>query len=202
MDRCTKLRKLVYYVGTSIDGFIARPNEEIDFFPVTDDIMSWIMECFPETLPTHIRAEVGLETTNQRFDTVIMGRGTYQPALDIGITSPCRHLRQYVVSTTLREVVDPEVELISGDLMAAVAGFKAELRMDIWLAGGGGLAASLLPEIDELIVKRYPIVVGDGIPAFRGQFRPTPFDLVDTRRFESGALVITYRRNTSDSTTL
>lgn len=192
------MRKLVYYVGTSIDGFIAGPNDETDFFPVTDEILSWIMECFPETLPTHVRAELGLEARNQRFDTVIMGRGTYQPALDVDITSPYRHLRQYVVSTTLQEIDDPEVDLIRGDPQVTVADLKAEAGKDIWLAGGGVLAASLLPEIDELIVKRYPVVAGAGIPVFHGQFRSTPFEWVDTHRFESGASVVSYRRNRSD----
>lgn len=193
------MRKLVYYVGTSIDGYIAGPGNEIDFFPVADDILAWITEDFPETLPTHVRTQIGVEAPNQCFDTVVMGRGTYQPALDIGVSSPYQHLRQFVVSTTLHEITDPSVVLISSDPSRVVRELKGEKGMDIWLAGGGELAASLLPEIDEIIVKRYPIVAGAGIPMFTQQFQPTAFQLIDTRSLDSGALVTKYRRVASGS---
>jgi len=188
------VRKLVYYVGTSIDGYISGPNGEIDFYPLADDVYSWIKREFPETLPTHIRNQIGLVEENQRFDAVIMGRGTYEPALDINITSPYRHLRQYVVSTRLGEIADQEVELIEDDVIKFVHNLKAESGMDIWLAGGGVLAASLLSEIDELIVKCYPLVAGAGRPMVDGVLHPTMFDLIDTCRFDSGALVLSYQR--------
>ncbi|MDR7274896.1 hypothetical protein [Catenuloplanes atrovinosus] len=55
-------------------------------------------------------------------------------------------------------------------------------------------AGQLLPEIDELIVERYPVVAGGGPPMFGTGFTPTPFTLVTSRTFESGAVVGTYRR--------
>ncbi|GAA3729803.1 dihydrofolate reductase [Spinactinospora alkalitolerans] len=188
------MRKLSYYVGTTIDGFIAGPGEEIDFFPLADDMMEFISAGVPETVPTHIRAQSGIDAANRRFDTVVMGRGTYQPALDIDVTSPYAHLRQYVVSTTIPEIADPGVELVPGDPIGLVRRLKKEEGLDVWLAGGGKLAGSLLPEIDELIIKRYPVAVGAGIPAFTGEFRPLPFTLVDTRTFSNGAAVTTYAR--------
>lgn len=93
---------------------------------------------------------------NKGFDTLVIGLGTYQPALDVGISSPYAHLRQYVVSSTLEKIDDPSVELVSGDPIALVRGLKAEPSgQDIYLAGGGKLAGALLPEIDELIIKWY-----------------------------------------------
>ncbi|MFC5146907.1 dihydrofolate reductase family protein [Streptomyces aureoversilis] len=64
--------------------------------------------------------------------------------------------------------------------------------MGIWLCGGGELAGTLLPEIDELIVKCYPVAVGAGIPLFSAAFRPRRFGLVDSRSFAGGAAVLTY----------
>ena len=193
------MRKLVYYVGISIDGYIAGPNGEIDFFPLGDDILSWIIERYPETLPTHFRVQIGadVDTANQCFDTLIMGRGTYQPALDAGVLNPYPHLRQHIVSTALPEIADPNLILIRNDPIAFIRELKREKGMDIWLAGGGILAGSLFPEIDELIVKQYPVVAGTGIPIFNGQFRPTPFELVDTFHFESGAFVASYCRTSA-----
>lgn len=59
--------------------------------------------------------------------------------------------------------------------------------------GGGQLAAALLPEIDELIIKRYPVVVGSGVPAFDRQFAPTHFAMVDNVVFESGNSITSFK---------
>ncbi|SHN47717.1 dihydrofolate reductase family protein [Cryptosporangium aurantiacum] len=171
------MRKLVYYVGVTIDGYLAGPEGQTDFFPVGPEMAAWIGRTYPETLPTHVRSHFGVaDAPNQRFDTVVMGLGTYRPGLDAGIPSPYAHLRQYVISTTLGAIDDPAVELVDTDPVALIRRLKAEdTKKDVWLAGGGRLAASVLPEIDALVVKSYPIAAGDGIPAFRGAFSPTAF---------------------------
>ncbi|TDQ47187.1 dihydrofolate reductase family protein [Actinorugispora endophytica] len=188
------MRKLGYYIASTIDGFIAAPDGTADFFPVDPEMAEDLTTRYPETVPTAVRAAIGLDTANQRFDTVLMGRGTYEAGLATGTASPYRHLRQYVVSSTLASTADPEVELVSGDPLALVRRLKREEGLDIWLCGGGGLAGSLLPEIDELIVKRYPVAVGAGVPLFAGEFAPTRFDPVDTRAFDNGTVVTTYAR--------
>ncbi|MFI6899866.1 dihydrofolate reductase family protein [Nonomuraea sp. NPDC050394] len=190
------MRKLVYYVGVSIDGYIAGPANQWDFYPLSDQMSAWINARYPETLPTHVRAHVGLEgAPNQRFDTLVMGRGTYDPALEINVTSPYAHLRQYVVSTTLGKIDDPTVDLVTEDPIGLVRRLKAEdTGMDVWLAGGGKIAASVLPEIDELIIKSYPVVAGDGVPAFSGGFDPTLFTPTQRESFDNGAQVTWYTR--------
>ncbi|WP_106402244.1 dihydrofolate reductase family protein [Actinocorallia populi] len=194
------MRKLVYYVGASIDGFIAGPGGEVDFYPQGEgqeaaDYSAWMNEQHPEFVPTHIRAAVGLENApNKRCDTLVMGLGTYRPALDIGITSPYAHLRQYVVSTSLGEIADPSVELVDGDPLSLVRDLKKEDGLDIWLCGGGRLAGSLLPEVDELIIKSYPVVAGTGIPLFSTGFSPAYFTPTRRRPFDNGVLVTWYSR--------
>lgn len=193
------MRKLVYYVGASLDGYIAGPAGEFDFYPVADDMMQWINARYPETVPRHIRELVGLpvETPNQRWDTLIMGRGTYDPALEIGIASPYPHMKQYVVSTTLERIDDPEVELVRAGPVQLVRRLKREEGpegKDIWLAGGGKLAGVLIEEIDELIVKSYPVSAGAGIPIISGAFRPTSFTPVQRKEFGNGAQVTWFER--------
>jgi dihydrofolate reductase len=184
------MRKLVYYVGVSLDGYIAGPHAEVDFYPLSDQMAAWINTRYPETVPTHIRKLVGLDgAPNKVFDTLVMGRGTYEPALEVPTTSPYAHLRQYVVSRTL-QIDDPTVHVETGDPTALVRRLKAEdTAMDIYLCGGGKLAASLLPEIDEIILKSYPVVAGAGIPMLAGQFRPTLFTPTRRESFDNGAQV-------------
>ncbi|GGO67210.1 dihydrofolate reductase family protein [Nonomuraea cavernae] len=184
------MRKLVYYIAVSLDGYIAGPNDEFDFYPVSDQMVAWINDRYPETLPTHVRKLVGLDgTPNKVFDTLVMGRGTYEPALDVPTTSPYSHLRQYVVSSTLT-IDDPTVQVEAGDPIELIRRLKSEdTGKDIYLCGGGKLAASLLPEIDELILKSYPVVAGAGITMFSGQFRPTLFAPNRRESFDNGAQV-------------
>lgn len=194
------LRKLVYYVAVTIDGYIAGPGGEFDFYPQGDEAqaaayMKAMNTRYPETVPTFARAGVGLtDAPNLRFDTVLMGLGSYRPGLDAGFTSPYAHLRQYVVSTTLAPDTDPAVTVVPGDPLALVRELKKEEGQDIWLCGGGLLAGALLPEIDELIIKSYPVVAGSGIPAFNGAFDPTLFEVTERTSFDNDVAVTWFTR--------
>jgi dihydrofolate reductase len=189
-----QMRKLTYYVGMTIDGFIAAPDGNADFFPVTADVVDFITEDYPDALPTHVREQLGVEADNRHFDIGVQGRVTYEPALEIGVTSPFSHLRQYVVSRSITESPDPAVEIVPGDPLAKIRELKAEDGKDIYLIGGSRLAGTLLPEIDQLVIKLYPVVAGAGIPLFRADFSPTHFELTGTRVLDSGTVVLTYAR--------
>jgi dihydrofolate reductase len=187
------VRALTYHVGTTLDGFIAGPAGEFDFFPVSEDHVGHMVAEHPEVLPTAARRSMGVDDlSNARFDTVVMGWDTYRPALDVGIGSPYAHLRQVVASTT-RTPEDPAVEG-TADALATVRGLKEEDGLGIWLAGGGRLAGALADEIDELVLKVYPVLVGDGIPVFSGGFSVRSFAPTGSRTFTSGAVVLSYAR--------
>lgn len=195
------MRELVYYVAVSLDGRIAGPAGEYDFYPQGDEAQAaaysgWTNERYPETVPTALRDAFGLTgVPNRRFDTVLMGLGAYRPALDAGLTSPYAHLRQYVVSSTLGASPDPAVTVVDGDPLALVRELKGkEGEKDIWLCGGGKLAGALLPEIDRLIVKSYPVVAGAGIPAFDGKFDPTVFAVTERKSFGNGVTISSFAR--------
>ncbi|MER7479116.1 dihydrofolate reductase family protein [Streptomyces sp. NPDC126510] len=188
------MRKLVYYIGISLDGRIAGPDGEFDFFPQGDErqaaaYANRMNALFPETVPTAYRAAAGVaDAPNRRFDTVVMGRGTYRLPHAGGITSPYAHLRQYVVSSTLQTDVDPAVTVVASDPLGLVRELKGEAGdQDIWLCGGGRLAGTLMPEIDELLIKTYPVIAGSGIPVVDGVFDPTVFEVAERTAFPSGA---------------
>ncbi len=189
------MRKLVYYIGVSIDGCIAGPDDQVDFYPMSEEYSEWMTAEFADALPTHVRRHLGVDSrANTRFDTVVMGRRTYDPAFRTGISSPYAHLRQFVVSRTL-DSPDPSVTVVRDDPVAAVRALKREdSGLDIYLAGGGRLAGELIDEIDRLVVKLYPVVAGTGRPAFGARFSPTRFDLEEVRTFAGGNALLQYAR--------
>ena len=192
------MRALTYYVGMTLDGFIAAPDGSVDVFPVGQAVLDFIAAEFPETLPTHVRGPLGVTAPGTRFDTVVMGRATYAPALDAGITSPYAHLRQYVVSSTLPASPDEMVHVVPDDPVTLVRCLKQEPGAGVWLAGGGRLAGAVLDEIDELVIKRYPVVLGAGIPVLAaGHARPLPFESTSSVALSDGTVVSTYTRTST-----
>jgi dihydrofolate reductase len=189
------VRKLVYYVGMTIDGFIAAPDGSADFFPVTPDVIDFVRGDYPDALPTHVREQWGVDVPNPNFDVGVQGRTTFQPALDIGVTSPFAHLEQLLVSTGMTASPDPDVELVSSGVVDRIRALKAEDGKDIYLIGGSRLAGSLLAEIDSLVLKVYPVVAGAGVPLFTAGFSPTAFTLTGTRTLERGTVILTYDRS-------
>ncbi|MFE2104497.1 dihydrofolate reductase family protein [Kitasatospora sp. NPDC059463] len=197
------MRKLTYYVGTTLDGFIASPDGDYQFLMpyVAGEFLSHLCAEYPETVPTPGRAAMGIaDAPNKRYDTVLMGRATYGAGLVVGLTNPYAHLRQIVFSRSLAESPDPAVEVTAADPLGRVRELKREDGLGLWLCGGGELAGRLLPEIDELVVKQSPVAIGAGVPLFRADFAPHTFTLADTRVFPNGVIVRTYGRTGAPTT--
>ncbi|MEJ8671082.1 MULTISPECIES: dihydrofolate reductase family protein [unclassified Streptomyces] len=192
------MRKLTYFIACSIDGFIGDPSGDATsmYTFVDEEFLEFLKTEHPETVSTPARRALGFDDLpNRRFDTVIQGRSSYDLALKEGITSPYAQMRQYVASRTLTESPDPQVEIVSDDVVGKVRELKAEDgEFGIYLCGGAQLAGALLDEIDELVIKTYPIVYGTGMPMFGSDFAVTEFTLGETRTFGNGAVVRTYSR--------
>ncbi|MET9961309.1 dihydrofolate reductase family protein [Streptomyces sp. NPDC006326] len=190
------MRKLTYFIATTVDGFIGAPDGEADFIHTFLDpgFIEHLKAEYPETVSGQGREQLGIEdAAPKRFDTVLMGRRTYEPGLKAGMTSPYGHMReQYVVSRSLTQAPDPEVQLISGDVAAKVRELKARDGLGIWLCGGADLAGRLVDEIDEYIVKTYPVVVGTGMPMSRAGFGVRPLELTGCVALGGGQVITSY----------
>ena len=189
------MRELTYYIGVTLDGFIAGPDDEVDFYPLTPGFEAFLGANLPDVQPSHVRASMGVgDAPLTEFDTVLMGRRTYEPALQFGITDPYAHLRTLVFSSTIVDPEDPNVEVVRTDPVSRVRALKAEEGRGIYLAGGAGLAGVLLDEIDRLIVKKYPVIAGSGIPMVSHAFAPTQFAFDDAQALDNGCVVLRYSR--------
>src|SRR6059058_5054196 len=118
------MRRVLYRVAASLDGFIAGPHGEID----------WIV---PD--PT-----VDFASVYAGVDTVLLGRRTYEMTLQPGAPPWPAGWRIYVFSRTLDPAQHPAVTVVSENIAATVGALRSEQGRDIWLFGGGGLFASLL----------------------------------------------------------
>lgn len=195
------MRKLVYFVAVSLDGHIAGPDGSDPtgpdgFWPIGDDYLQHLVATYPETLPAHARAALGITEEGTHFDTILEGRRTYQNGLDAGFPNCYPHLRHLVFTRSLTESPDPGVELVATDPVATVRGLKQQEGKDVWLAGGGELAGALYGEIDRLIVKVAPLTVGSGTPLFshRTPFEPTAWTLSDSKVLGTGTAFLTYEK--------
>ena len=184
------MRKIVYWVHTSIDGHISGPNGEFDW------------PAFGPELEAYSHAE------NDRGDTFLYGRvvwelmSSYWPTADqdtierhaLTFAPIWRATPKIVVSRTL-EKADWNTRVISGDIETEVRALKSAPGKDIQLTGGSGLAKSLadLDLIDEYQVVVHPVVLGGGPLLFPKSDRFS-LRLAETRTFDGAAVLLRYTR--------
>jgi dihydrofolate reductase len=85
------------------------------------------------------------------------------------------------------------VTLVKSDPLEYVRALKREKGGNIWLCGGGVLAAVLFEEIDELILKVNPVILGGGIPLFEGSVPQADLSLEELRSYPNGFMLTRYR---------
>ncbi|MEO0376779.1 MAG: dihydrofolate reductase family protein [Cyanobacteria bacterium P01_A01_bin.17] len=170
------MRKLKYYVACTVDGFIAHPDGSWDGFLAEGEHVDDYLASF------------------KNFDTVLMGRKTYEMGLKMGVTNPYPMMKQYVISRTMTESPDQSVELVSGNVVKLVESLKQASGKDIYLCGGANLASGLFAEglIDEIVIKLNPVLFGSGIPLFSDDIRQTDLSLIDSKIYSSGIILLSY----------
>ncbi|MBG0719260.1 dihydrofolate reductase [Microbacterium sp. 2C] len=189
------MRELTYFVAVSLDGYIAGPGGEFDAFLAEGDHMAAIWEHYAGTAPTQLAEAAGLSVENGPFDTVVMGRNTYDVGLPY-LPSPYQHLLQIVFTGSPDRPEGSEaVEFTDADPAATVRALKEGDGGGIWLCGGGALAAQLIDEIDRLALKVNPVTLGGGVPLFGSAgYAPRRWSPTSTQAFASGVIFAEYSR--------
>ncbi len=167
------MRRLVYSVATSIDGFIAGPHGEYDWIvpdPSFDFGALW-----------------------SQFDTLLMGRRTYEVALTRFESIKKMGKKVIVVSTTLAPAHHPGVTILADNIPTAVSALKAEAGKDMWLMGGGVLFRTLLDAglVDSIELAVIPVLLGSGVPLLP-EGRKHPLQLAGFKPYPNGTLSLAY----------
>ena len=168
------MRKVVLRLAVSLDGFVEGPDGEYDW-------------CIPNP-------EFDFNKFFNRFDTIFVGRKTYQMSADMeGGPRGFPKFKEYIFSTTLDKVKEGAT-LIKGNTKTEVEKIKKEKGKDIWLFGGAVLTTSLmnLRLIDELSLAVYPILLGGGKPLFSNIKDRINLTLLNTKNYSTGVVSLTY----------
>lgn len=170
------LKKVVLFIATSLDGFIARPDGGID----------WLFS----------DADYGYAAFFDSIDTVVMGRKTYELSLSFGPPYVYQGKTSYVFSRTRAGAKDENAEFIAGSPKDFIRSLQAHAGKDIWLVGGAELVRDFLVDdlIDEFIISIHPVILGSGIPLFPAPGHELSLTLKDSISFESGLVQLRYDR--------
>jgi len=172
------LRKARFGVACSLDGYIARKDDGIDWIRSGEEAAAAMTELW------------------KSIDAIVVGRKTYELARKIGKLWPSfPGLKNYLCSRTLRDIPDKHVQIISEDAAVFVRKLKGEKGKDIFVMGGGELAKSLFEAglIDELRMTIHPILLGSGIPLFLPISRQIDLGLLESKTFKNGCVWVTYQ---------
>ena len=168
------MRRVCYSVAMSLDGRIAGPNGESD----------WIV----------MDPEIDFRELMGKFDTVLLGRKTYEATRKQGGPGGMPGMKVYVFSRTLRQEACKGV-VVSDKPSETLAAIKAKSGKDIWLFGGGALFRSLLELglVDAVEVAVIPVVLGGGIPLLPPPARRSKLRLVNHHVYKkTGTVVLEY----------
>jgi dihydrofolate reductase len=176
----TKRRKIIVYIATSADGFIARPDGNVD----------WLNR--PRTA-----GDYGMGAFLKTIDTILWGHKTYGVGLEMNDGSLGVYgsrLKNYVFSRRPPKKHAPDVEFVKKPISEFARRLRATTGKDIWMMGGGGIIASFLDagEIDEFIIHVIPTFIGEGIPLIAPKHGLVPLKLLSVRDYPDGVLRLHY----------
>jgi len=175
-----KRRKIIFYVATSADSFIARPDGDV----------AWLDRPQP-------KGNYGMSEFVKRIDTILWGRKTYDKVIEMGMKTAGfgPKVKSYVFSRQPQGSLLPGFEWAKEPVKAFAERLRAQPGKDIWMMGGGRLTASFLDEgeIDEFSLHVIPILIGEGIPLVQPRHRSIHLKLLASKKFPDGVVNLHYQ---------
>lgn len=168
------MSKVVLFIATSLDGYIASPDGTVD----------WLFH----------DADYGYTEFMVSVDAVVMGRKTWEQARTFEDV-PFAGKQVIVFSRSQSSANESRIRFVQGDPATTIPEIKSSVRKDIWLVGGGDLIQQFIGSdlIDEFRIFVHPIILGEGIPLFPRQSGRTDLSFESIQSFPSGLVELRYR---------
>ena len=175
------MRSLTIFIATSLDGYIAKPNDDLSFLKLVEKEGE----------------DYGYAEFTATIDTIILGRKTYDWVLkEIGTSHYDNGERDvYVITRTERPGVG-KTTFYTGNLTELVQQLKDGKGKNIYCDGGAEIINELLKNdlIDEFVISVVPVLVGNGTRLFKDNRPEQMLELVSTKAFETGLVQLRYKR--------
>ncbi|HKV24687.1 MAG TPA: dihydrofolate reductase family protein [Candidatus Acidoferrum sp.] len=173
-------RKIIVYIATSADGYIARPDGDV----------AWLERPQP-------KGNYGMGEFFKSIDTILWGRKTYDKGIEMGMKPSDfgKRTKNYVFSRGEHKSALPGFEFVRKPIKPFVQELRASKGKDIWMMGGGEIIAAFLDEgeIDEFQINVIPILIGEGIPLIQPRHLEIRLKLLASRKFPDGVVRLEYR---------
>lgn len=174
----TSPRKVILYIATSLDGYIAKPNDDLSFLSIVQQDGE----------------DYGYSHFLEAIDTVILGRKTYDWIMNQVPVFPHSNLTTYVITRSSKPNVG-KINFYKGSLKELILKLKKEQGKNIFIDGGSEIVNELLKEnlIDEFIISIVPVLIGNGIKLFNDGRPEQILKFIKSKQFESGLVQLHYK---------
>ncbi len=171
-------RKLTLYIAASLDGYIAKPGDDLSFLDAMDKE----------------GVDYGYTDFISQVDTVIIGRKTFDWVFRVINDVPHPEKETYIITRTAREPIG-KTQFYTGDVAELVRELKAKPGGVIYCDGGAQLANTLYREglMDEIIVSVIPVLLGGGVRLFEEGIPERQLELLGSKAYETGLVQLRYR---------
>lgn len=183
--------KCSVYIATSVDGFIAKPDGNVDWLQSAGNLE---VEMGDE--------DMGFNAYLDSVDCMIMGRKCMDMIASFNLTPeqwPYRNIRIIALSHTVKEAPENlkgKVEMYSGDLTVLVNRLEKEGHKHAYIDGGTTIQAFInLQLIDDMTITRAPILLGQGLPLFGKTTKEIKLEQSEAKAFVNDFVQVKYKVN-------
>jgi len=172
-------RKVILYIATSLDGYIATKNENLDFLSLVEQEGE----------------DYGYADFIKTVDTVIVGRKTYDKVLSMGFDFPHADKESYIITRTPKPTIG-NIQFYTENLEALILKLKEKDGQNIFVDGGAEIVNLMMNDnlIDVFCVSIIPVLLGDGISLFQDNRPELQLKFVRSETFKSGLVQIWYQK--------
>ncbi len=171
-------RKIIVNIATSADGYVARPDGDLD----------WLTE---RPAP---KGFYGLPEFERSTDAKILGRKTFDRSLQMGARFSAKAVHYVFSRSPAPASVPAGVHFVTESIAAFAERLRTQAGKNVWMMGGGEIIASFLDEgaIDEFIITIVPTFIGEGVPLLAPRHREVALRLLGVEHFPDGVVQLHY----------